>query len=128
MSGTGFIIILGNNGREKFCTKLKGGWTMKIPVHLEELIYRELGGLYSPDYIRATDNLDAGSQDLKTYLGTYFPRSFVEAYHTFTELLKSDNIKRFICQQRDVSILDLGCGTGGYTLGVVWAATEKSIR
>ena len=56
---------------------------------------------------------------MRTYLGTYFPRSYAEVYYLFSQLLFTEEQKSFVSENNVLRILDLGCGTGGDILGLL---------
>jgi ubiquinone/menaquinone biosynthesis C-methylase UbiE len=97
---------------------------------LFEHIYKKeeedgLGAKYKPDFKKAQKNLPNDEKENQVYLGTYFPRSFKEAYTIFCDIFDfySDNGIKF----RDkINILDIGAGTGGATFGLLQAMAEKS--
>lgn len=67
--------------------------------------------------------IDWDRNDILNYLGTYFPRSYAEAYCIFSELFRKfpqkwNNIG-------NLSVFDFGCGTGGEIIGMVTAMAEK---
>lgn len=95
-----------------------------LPDWLDSYIFKELGGIYSPDYIRYEYNLDLSKEEVKTYLGTYFPRSYAESFCIFDNLFSNDNYFSEIRQKRNFSILDFGCGTGGEIIGLLMALTK----
>ena len=47
-----------------------------LPAWLDSFIFEELGANYAPDYVRYEYNLNLSKEEVKTYLGTYFPRSY----------------------------------------------------
>lgn len=58
--------------------------------------------------------IDWDKSKVLNYLGTYFPRSYVEARSIISpDVLKSLNVKE------EISILDFGCGTGGELIGLL---------
>ncbi|WP_280766870.1 class I SAM-dependent methyltransferase [Parabacteroides sp. PFB2-10] len=95
-----------------------------LPDWLDSYIFKELGGIYSPDYIRYEYNLDLSKEEVKTYLGTYFPRSYAESFCIFDNLLSNGNYFSEIQLKRELSILDFGCGTGGEIIGLLMALTK----
>ncbi|MFA7136659.1 MAG: class I SAM-dependent methyltransferase [Bacteroidales bacterium] len=90
-----------------------------LPDWLDSYIYNELGAIYSPDYVRYEYNLDLSKEEVKTYLGTYFPRSYGEAFCIFDNLLSNENYLSEIQQKKEFSVLDFGCGTGGEIVGLL---------
>lgn len=96
------------------------------PDHLEEFLrslVRECG-VYAPDFDRLKRSVGYSEEDLRCYLGTYFPRSFLETYDISSELFR----KLFGTSVRtdgELRILDLGCGLGGAAAGLVFAVLES---
>lgn len=96
---------------------------IKLPQWLDDLIYNEYQANHQPcrkDLVV----LNWNRSEIINYLGTYFPRSFAEAYCVFTkyfELLKNvyDNETR-------LNIFDFGCGTGGELVGLLYAIVENT--
>lgn len=61
--------------------------------------------------------IDWDKSDMLTYLGTYFPRSYAEAYCIFGDyFIKS---KPQLLEKDRISIFDFGCGTGGELVGLI---------
>ena len=90
-----------------------------FPKWLDDIIFNELGAKYSPDHNRFEYNLNLNKEEVLIYLGTYFPRSYSEVYNLFHELLDNSNYLSVISPQKEISILDLGCGTGGDVIGLL---------
>ena len=63
--------------------------------------------------------IDWNKDDMLNYLGTYFPRSYAEAYCIY-----SDFFSRYLSDWQDkeeLSVFDFGCGTGGEIIGLLAA-------
>ena len=90
-----------------------------LPEWIDNLIFNKLGAKYSPDHIRFEYNLDLTKEEVLIYLGTYFPRSYFEVYDLFKELLVGSNYLTVVGSKKSISILDLGCGTGGDIIGLL---------
>lgn len=60
--------------------------------------------------------IDWDKNDVLNYLGTYFPRSYAEAYCIFTEFFKKNPEYTF---KTNLNVFDLGCGTGGEIIGLI---------
>lgn len=86
---------------------------------LDDYLFQKLGARYKREYGDLAA-IDWGSEQLRAYLGTYFPRSYVEAYSVFVEVFRSG---RWL-EPRHLSIYDFGCGTGGEILGLLRAIEE----
>ena len=98
-------------------TKL--GSNTKLPSWLDNCIFNELGAKFLPDHVRFEYNLDLKKEEVLAYLGTYFPRSYMEVYHLFSDLLLGSNYQDAIHSKDELNILDLGCGTGGDIIGLL---------
>lgn len=99
-----------------------------IPEWLESLIYNKLGGSYEPDRAAFQNNLFSDEEKNRKYLGTYFPRSFTEAYCIFSNLFDNTAYVEALEGRDSVSILTFGCGTGGDLMGLLEAIAEKMPR
>jgi hypothetical protein len=95
---------------------------MELPAQLQEFISTEIGWEYNPrmDGARCCRNMTA-----REYMGTYFPRSFVESYKIFELLLKNEYICKCLCKKNEINMIDIGSGTGGNLLGIFWFLKEK---
>lgn len=97
------------------------------PDHLEEFIRSlvcECRGVYAPDFDRVKRSVGYAEEDLCRYLGTYYPRSLLETYDIASELFR----KIFGTEVRtdgELKILDLGCGLGGASAGLLYAVLER---
>ena len=104
-----------------------------IPHWLDLALFNHLSAVYSPEYKKFEYNLDIDSEDVKVYLGTYFPRSYAEAFCIFDDLFKSRQYMEELKRVPVINILDYGCGTGGELIGLVVAlskhiSTSKAIN
>ena len=63
---------------------------MDLPQELQDFIEKEIEWKFDPqkDEYKSTDKIDS-----ETYMGTYFPRSFVEYYKIFNDLLENKVIE-----------------------------------
>ncbi len=96
---------------------------IKLPEYLDNYIYNELGGEYqrvSRDDTTADVNLYNDKNANKRYIGTYFPRSLVECFTIFNELYANQIIKQTIDSKEQLRILDVGTGTGGNIVGLMY--------
>ena len=62
-------------------------------------------------------NLHSQEEDLLVYLGTYFPRSFAEAYVIASILMENALLRKVWAGKQNIRICDLGSGTGGNLFG-----------
>lgn len=70
--------------------------------------------------------IDWDRKNVLNYLGTYFPRSYAEAY-CITDDFFSEN-RPLILDKESLSILDFGCGTGGEIVGVITQLIKHNKR
>lgn len=102
----------------------------ELPKWLDSFIYNELGAKYSPTGTNMTV-IDWNREDMLTYLGTYFPRSYTESYCIFSDHFTSHS--SMYADKNNLSIFDFCCGTGGEIIGLLSAIEEnlanvKSVR
>lgn len=91
-----------------------------LPHWLDRKIFNDYQAIYAPGYERYEYNLDLNEEELKVYLGTYFPRSYAEMFCIVDNLLQNKCLKETL-KQDEISVLDCGCGTGGEILGLIAA-------
>ena len=95
-----------------------------LPHWLDLLLFNNFGAVYSPEYTKFEYNLDIDSEDLKVYLGTYFPRSYAESFCIFDDLFKIRPYIEVLKKEVELNILDFGCGTGGELIGLIIALSK----
>ena len=91
-----------------------------LPHWLDKKIFNDHQAIYAPEHERYEYNLDLNEEELKVYLGTYFPRSYAEMFCIVDNLLQNKCLKEML-KQDEISVLDCGCGTGGEILGFITA-------
>lgn len=91
-----------------------------LPHWLDKKIFNDRQAIYAPEHERYEYNLDLNEEELKVYLGTYFPRSYAEMFCIVDNLLQNKCLKETL-EQDEISVLDYGCGTGGEILGLITA-------
>lgn len=75
--------------------------------------------LYAPDKNKALKNIaNTGQENLK-YLGSYFPRSYMEAKYIWKSLININSIKQSLEDNSKINILVIGSGTGGDLIGLM---------
>ncbi|MDR0971833.1 MAG: class I SAM-dependent methyltransferase [Bacteroidales bacterium] len=111
---------------ETFCDDVKDvsiDWLKqdtRLPVWLDSLIFKDLLAQYAPDFQRFDYNLNLTKEDNLKYLGTYFPRSYAESFCIFSNIFQND-IYNNLFNHDTVSVLSVGCGTGGDVIGLLTA-------
>lgn len=92
---------------------------LNINPELERIIFEEMGAKYLPQPESATSNLENTESDNLKYLGTYFPRSFVESFHIYDNIFNNQLIFDSLNSKSKIRILDIGSGTGGSIIGLI---------
>lgn len=95
-----------------------------LPNWLDRLLFNSLDARYAPDWKKFEYNLDLDADDLRIYLGTYFPRSYAEAFCMLDELFANDVYRARWSTRAQARILDIGCGTGGNLIGFLTALAK----
>lgn len=98
-----------------------------LPLWLDKYLFNELRAIYAPEHTRYEYNLDLNEDELKVYMGTYFPRSYAELFCIADNLLGNKEYLNILELKREVNILDFGCGTGGELIGLLMVL-EKYIK
>lgn len=91
-----------------------------LPAWLDDYIFNHLGARHN----RINGNmvvLEWDKDKILDYLGTYFPRSYTEAYCIFKQYLQE---KATFATDESLNLLDFGCGTGGEIIGLATALVE----
>ena len=101
-----------------------------MPEWLHKYIFENLGAEEKPAPKEFCRNLHSDDAKNKIYLGTYFPRSFAESYCIHENLFRYEPYAEIVRDKESLSILSVGCGTGGDILGLLCAIDEccPSIR
>lgn len=95
-----------------------------LPHWLDLLLFNNLNAIYSPEHHKFEYNLNNNSEDIKVYLGTYFPRSYAESFCIFDDLFKTTLYIEALKNAPELNILDFGCGTGGELVGLIVALSK----
>lgn len=93
-----------------------------LPDWLDHFIYDDLNGVYCKSN-KDMVVIDWGKDDVLKYLGTYFPRSYTEAYCIVSQYL---DVANPFNEKTEVSLFDFGCGTGGEIIGTITAIIDKN--
>ena len=96
--------------------------SVELPQWLDNLIFEQLGA----KYCRCNSDMtviDWDKKDVLNYLGTYFPRSYAEAYCIFGEYFKIQS--KMYATKETLTVFDFGCGTGGEIIGLLNAISEN---
>ena len=94
-----------------------------LPGFIDAQLTR-MGASYQKQYQGARFNFGATPEDNRIYLGTYFPRTVIESWNIFSELLSVPVISSAISQKDTIRILDIGSGTGAAVVGVLLALSN----
>jgi hypothetical protein len=97
-----------------------------LPTWLQQSIFKKHKAQYAPDHERYEKNLNLSDDELKVYLGTYFPRSYGESFCVFDNVFENKHYAD-IATKEEINILDIGCGTGGNMIGLLVAINKYSI-
>jgi len=89
-----------------------------LPKELDQILFNEMGGYYQKG-TNVDVNINNSEDDNKRYIGTYFPRSFAEAFTIMNDIYEQDLIKMSINSRQQINILDIGTGTGGNVIGMM---------
>lgn len=98
---------------------------LKINKRLENYIFKDLEAEYCLDPLGVSSNIDNDEEKNKKYLGTYFPRSFVEAYRIYDNIFLNELILNEFNKKYELNILDIGSGTGGNLIGLLNVLVKK---
>lgn len=98
---------------------------IKIPKWLDKILFDDFEAVYEPRPMEVVYNPDQSYEFVKLYLGTYFPRSYAEAYNIATSLMKNEKYKHSLSDLQVINILDFCCGTGGEIIGLLVALEEN---
>lgn len=96
----------------------------RLPKWLDKFIFENLQAKYEPDFEKFDYNLEHSTEELLTYLGTYFPRSFAESFCIFDDIFSNRAYNLELSTKEELNILDIGCGTGGNLIGLLTAINK----
>ncbi|NLN61149.1 MAG: hypothetical protein GX147_10765 [Deltaproteobacteria bacterium] len=104
----------------------------QLPSFIDDQLER-MGAVYQKKKQGARFNFEATHQDNQIYLGTYFPRTVIEAWNILSELFSIPAIGSALRQKDTIRILDIGSGTGAAVAGTLlalsnWGGCEAPIE
>ena len=102
--------------------KIHTDGSIVLPSWLDDYIYSNLNASYHKKN-RDIVALEWNVNEMKDYLGTYFPRSFAESYIIFQRFFRTT--PKLFTSSLDFSIFDFGCGAGGELVGMILAIKES---
>lgn len=88
----------------------------RLPLWLDDLVFSQMDAKYKRSNCDMTV-IDWDKNDIKNYLGTYFPRSYVESFCIFQEYFSKN--PAFLADREILTVFDFGCGTGGEIIGLL---------
>ena len=88
---------------------------LELPSWLDDYIFEELGAKYCRSNADMTV-IDWDKADVLNYLGTYFPRSYVEAFCIFEDYFRRET---GLLERERIAVFDFGSGTGGEIIGLL---------
>lgn len=89
-----------------------------LPANIDKTVFEELGGFFESK-TNVDVNINNSEKDNKRYLGTYFPRSWVESFTIMKDIYSHDHLRKSIQEKEQINILDIGTGTGGNIVGMM---------
>ena len=89
-----------------------------LPQWLDEYIFTKLHGSYCCSNSDMTV-IDWDRNDVLNYIGTYFPRSYAEAFCIYSDFFRYHVGDWY--DKEELSVFDFGCGTGGEIIGLLEA-------
>lgn len=95
-----------------------------LPNWLDRVLFDTLGARNEPDWQRFDYNLNLDKEELKIYLGTYFTRSYAEAFCIIDALFENEAYAAVWKDKSEISLLDVGTGTGGNLIGILTALNK----
>ena len=98
---------------------------MTLPLWLDKLIFEELKGNYQLSPKDVVYNPDQPIDFVRCYLGTYFPRSYVESYAIIGDLMENRIYFEELNGCEELNVVDFCCGTGGEIFGLISVLQHK---
>lgn len=98
---------------------------ININRELYDYLYNEKGAEYSLDPNGVSLNVNNDNNKNLKYLGTYFPRSFTEAYKIYSNIFSNEDVFNKFNEKDKIRVLDIGSGTGGNLCGLLQVLVER---
>ena len=98
-----------------------------IPDVLDDVL-RGMGAFFRSEPMRVQQGLEADDERNRAYLGTYFPRSFIEWGLVWSELLAHSPVRRRFQAKETITIASFGSGTGGDVVGALCAIQDSGLN
>lgn len=98
---------------------------MTLPGWLDILIFEGFQGNYQLSPQDVEYNPDQSMDFIRIYLGTYFPRSYVESYAIIGGLIENRAYFERLDSCEELNVVDFGCGTGGEIFGLISVLQHK---
>ena len=96
-----------------------------LPQWLDRIIFDDFNAIYEPRPEEVVYNPDQSFDFVRLYLGTYFPRSYAEAYGITLQILSIEGFLNHFIELEEINLLDFCCGTGGEIIGTIVALQSK---
>ena len=80
-----------------------------IPQWLDKIIYDDFDAVYEPSPAEVVYNPDQPYDFVKLYLGTYFPRSYAEAYGITMQVLSIQGFLDHYLELEEITLFDFIC-------------------
>jgi SAM-dependent methyltransferase len=108
------------------CAEEPPRWN-RLPDFVDDEL-EAMGAKFDPSGAEAGDNVGNDETRNRAYLGTYFPRTVIEARNIVGEILSLPIIRSHLERKGHIRVLDIGAGTGGATVGTALALRDAGCR
>ena len=88
----------------------------------------EMGAENNPQPKVVKLGLEADDARNRIYLGTYFPRTYIESTNIISEVTSLLPVRQALAKHDTIRILDIGSGTGGALVGTIDALLRSNIK